>query len=70
MLEDAFNANRLVHDERRSRFVAVWAYEQGEKSNAHTWLRKGDYRLLDGSWRVAMGGLRAVAEVPADYDLD
>jgi hypothetical protein len=48
----------------------TWAYEQGEKSNAHTWLRKGDYRLLDGSWRVAMGGLRAVAETPADYEGD
>ena len=67
-LEDAFNSSGLVHDARRSRFVAVWAYEQGEKSGAHTWLRKGDYRMLDGSWHDAMGGLRAVAETPADYD--
>jgi len=67
-LEDAFDTSGLVHDARRSRFVAVWAYEQGEKSNAHTWVRKGDYRLLDGSWRNAMGGLRAVAESPADYE--
>jgi hypothetical protein len=42
--------------------------EQAEKSKAHTWLRKDDYPSLDGSWRVAMGGLRAVAEVPAGYD--
>lgn len=68
ILEDAFDSSGLVHDARRSRFVAVWAYEQGEKSRAHTWLRKGDYRMLDGSWHNAMGGLRAVAETPADYE--
>ena len=69
-LEDAFNRNGLVHDARRSRFIATWAYEQGEKSKAHTWLSKGEYRLLDGSWRNAVGGFRKVAETPAGYDLD
>jgi len=31
-LEEAFNSSGLVHDVERSRFVAVWAYEQGEQS--------------------------------------
>jgi hypothetical protein len=67
-LEDAFNFKELVHDAARSRHVASWAYEQGELSKVHTYLRKGDYPSLDGSWREAMGGLRAVAEAPAGYD--
>ena len=67
-LEDAFNFNELAHDVERSRHVAFWAYEQGEQSRVHTYLGKGDYPSLDGSWREAMGGLRAVAEAPASYD--
>jgi hypothetical protein len=57
----------LAHDVERSLFVAVWAYEQGEQSRAHTYLRKGDLPSLDGSWRDALVGLRAVAETPAEY---
>jgi len=68
VLGDAFDSNGLVHDAQRSRFVAAWAYEQGEQSKAHTWLRGNDYPTLDGSWRDAMGELRAVAETPADYE--
>ncbi len=67
-LEELFDFNELAHDVERSRQVAYWAYEQGERSRVHTYLRKGDYPSLDGSWRGAMGGLRAVAEMPADYD--
>ncbi len=67
VLEAAFNSSGLVHDVERSRFVAVWAYEQGEQSRAHTYLRKGDFPSLDGSWRAAMEGLREVAELPPDY---
>jgi 5-methylcytosine-specific restriction endonuclease McrA len=67
-LEEAFNFNSLVHDVDRSRNVASWAYEHGEQARVHTYLRKGDHPLLDGSWRAAMGGLQAVAETPADYD--
>ena len=69
-LEDAFNFYELVHDADRSRHVASWAYEQGELSKVHTYLGKGDYPSLDGSWREAMGGLRAVAEARAGYDRD
>jgi len=58
----------LVHDVEPSWFVAVWSYEQGEQSRAHTYLKKGDFPSLDGSWRDAMAGLRAVAETPPDYD--
>jgi len=64
----SLNSSGLSHDVERSRFVAVWAYEQGEQSSAHTYLRKGDFPSLDGSWRDAMEGLRAVAETPSDYD--
>jgi hypothetical protein len=68
VLEEAFNSSGLAHDVERSWFVAVWAYEQGEQSRAHTYLRKGDFPSLDGSWRGAMAGLRAVAETAPDYD--
>ena len=37
-------------------------------SRVHTYLRNGDFPALDGSWRDAMAGLRAVAEMPPDYD--
>ncbi len=67
-LDELFNFNELAHDVQRSRHVATWAYEQGEQSSVHTYLRKDSYPLLDGSWRMAMGHLRAAAETPAGYD--
>jgi len=68
-VQSAFRSfHGLIHDVERSRFVAVWAYEQGEQSRAHTYLGKGDFPSLDGSWRVALVWLRAVAETPPDYD--
>ena len=69
-LAEAFDSSGLVHDVGRSRFVAVWAYEQGEQSRAHTYLRKDDFPSLDGSWRDALAGLRAVAETHPDYKYD
>ncbi len=59
-----------LHDAMRSRFVAIWAYEQGEQSRAHTWLSKDNYPALDGSWRDAMEDQRAAAEIPEDYEDD
>jgi len=50
-LNSIFDSNGLAHDAKRSRFVAVWAYEQGQQSKAHTWLSGGNYPALDGSWR-------------------
>jgi len=60
----------LANDANRSRFIAFWAYEQGEQTKAHTWLGKGQYCELDGGWRDAVEGLRAVAETPSDYRIN
>jgi len=56
VLEELFNFNELAHDLERSRQVAFWAYEQGEKSRVHTYLGKNKHPLLDGSWRAAIRG--------------
>lgn len=70
VLGSIFDSKGLVHDAKRSRFVAIWAYEQGEQSKAHTWLSRDNYTALDGSWRDAMEGQRAAAETPEDYEDD
>lgn len=51
VLGDVFESSGLSHDAERSRFVAVWSYEQGEQSRVHTYLKKDDYPTLDRSWR-------------------
>ena len=53
-LEELFNFNNLSHDVDRSRCVTSWALGQGEQSRVHTYLRKGDYPVLDGSWLAAL----------------
>ena len=52
-LEELFNFNNLSHDVDRSRCVTSWSFGQGERSRVHTYLRKGDYPVLDGSWLAA-----------------
>jgi hypothetical protein len=51
MLGDVFDSSGLSHDAERSRFVAVWSYEQGEQSRVHTYLKRDDYPALDRGWR-------------------
>lgn len=58
----------LIHDLRRSEFIARWAYEQGETSGAHAWLRADEIYPLDGSWRHVFSPLLAVAEPHPPYD--
>jgi len=53
-LTDAFRDAQLVYDSDRSRFIAAWAYEQGERSGAHAWLYEDKFQALDGSWRRAL----------------
>ncbi len=54
VLGDVFDSSNLPHDAERSRFVAIWSYEQGEQSRVHTYLKKNDYPALDKSWRSAL----------------
>jgi hypothetical protein len=62
-LAEMFDEKGLMHDAERSRYIAWWAYEQGQKSNAHVWDGKRGITSLDGSWRSAMSPLARVAEV-------
>ena len=57
-------AAKLPYDAERTRAVAWWAYEQGERAGAHAWIEKNHFEKLDPSWRDAMGikGLARVAE--------
>lgn len=69
-LVERFDAARLPHDTQRTRAVAWWAYDQGERAAAHAWIEKGRLVRLDGGWRSAWGGIRlaAVAEPdPPEY---
>jgi hypothetical protein len=66
-LAEMFDEKGLMHDADRSRYIAWWAYEQGQKSNAHVWDGKRGITRLDGSWRSAMSPLARVAEVPGVY---
>jgi hypothetical protein len=67
---ERFDAARLPHDTQRTRAVAWWAYDQGERAAAHAWIEKGRLVRLDGGWRSAWGGIR-LAEVaerdPPEY---
>ena len=62
VLAEAFDAEGLAHDAKRSTDITTWAYEQGEGAGAFAWYRRGEFTKLDSSWRVAMSPMLAVAE--------
>lgn len=66
-LAELFDMKGLQHDAERSRHIAWWAYEQGQKSNAHVWAGKDRILRLDGSWRTALTELARVAEDRGRY---
>jgi hypothetical protein len=63
-LTSRFDAARLPHDIARTRAVAWWAYEEGERAGAHAWIEKDRVVRLDEGWRSLLDGreLRRVAE--------
>ncbi len=64
-LSGFFADAKLPHDIHRSRQVAVWAYEQGERSSAHVWLRGKDVGVLAPEWRnaiISVADMRLAAE--------
>ncbi len=61
----------LPCDVDRTRAVAWWAYEQGERAGAHAWIRGDELERLSRAWRDALGArrLQHVAEPePPSYD--
>lgn len=64
VLAERFDAARLPHDAERTRAVAWWAYEQGERVGAHAWVEGERVVRLDAGWRGVMRGveLARVAE--------
>jgi len=69
-LAERFEATELPYDVERTRAVAWWAYEQGERTGAHAWIERDQFVKLDQSWRNAMEKkeLARVAEKePPDY---
>jgi hypothetical protein len=69
VLAERFDAAKLPHDLERTRAVAWWAYEQGERAGAHAWIVGDRFERLDASWRAARGGveLARVAEGRPSY---
>ena len=60
----------LAHDVARTRAVAWWAYEQGERAGAHAWIRGDEVERLGRGWRGVFEGvaLPQVAEPePPEY---
>jgi hypothetical protein len=53
-LAERFAEASVACDVERTRAVAWWAYEQGERTGAHAWIEKDRFVKLDGSWRGAM----------------
>lgn len=66
-LSEVFDSKGLMHDVERSRHIAWWAYEEGQRSNAQVWLGKDRILKLDDSWRMALSGLPRAAEEKAGY---
>lgn len=63
-----FDARLLAHDLDRTWAIAWWAYEHGELTGAHVWLREKRLERLRPDWRTAFGGrhpaLAAESEAP------
>lgn len=53
-LTNAFTDAGLVQDKVRSKHVAIWAYDQGEASGAHVWMRGRDLCQLTTEWRTIL----------------
>lgn len=66
------DAANLAHDVGRTRAVAWWAYEQGERAGAHAWIRGDEVERLGKEWREVLATpLPRVAEPePAKYPAD
>jgi HNH endonuclease len=54
-LAQRFDAERLPYDTERTRAIAWWAYEQGERAGAHAWIAGERFERLGPSWREAVG---------------
>lgn len=50
-----FDARLLAYDLDRTRAIAWWAYEHGELTGAHVWLREKRLERLRPDWRMAFG---------------
>ena len=66
-LAQRFAAERLPYDTERTRAIAWWAYEQGERVGAHAWIENERFERLDPGWRNALSPAQfaKVAEVAA-----
>lgn len=69
-LSEQFDQQGLMHDLERSRQITWWAYEQGQRSNAHVWAGRNQISRLNESWRMAFSDLPRVAEKERIYMAD
>jgi 5-methylcytosine-specific restriction endonuclease McrA len=72
-LAQRFAAERLPFDTQRTRAIAWWAYDQGERAGAHAWIEGERLERLSSGWREVMAEppLARVAEpAPPRYARD
>jgi hypothetical protein len=50
-----FDALSLPHDAERTRAIAWWAYEHGEGTGAHVWIKGKSFARLEREWRKVLG---------------
>jgi 5-methylcytosine-specific restriction endonuclease McrA len=61
-LDGLFEAYLLRSDSRRSRTIAIWAYEQAELSQSRVWQKEDRFCSLDTAWRIELGHDRQVLQ--------
>jgi 5-methylcytosine-specific restriction endonuclease McrA len=61
------NELALPHDLDRTKAIASWAYEEGEKCGAHWWLKKKELQPLNSSWHQALSPSLKAAEERGVY---
>jgi hypothetical protein len=54
-LAQRFDSRLLAHDLDRTRAIAWWAYEHGERTGAHLWLRDKRLERIRPDWREVLG---------------
>lgn len=50
-----FSEAGLLHDLERSKFIACWAYQQGQASKTRWWVKKEEFEDSDYRWKEALG---------------
>jgi hypothetical protein len=56
-LGQEFDAHGILHNQKATEKIAIWAYSQAEAVSANLWLRKDDVFPIDRGWRSVFGAV-------------